>query len=290
MSERRDEPAQDGRQRRTAARQAAGRRLSGNAGVRRSVASARGCYQHATDVELMHRSMGFAALGLVTLVPLLIVMAAANPLPEDVAYPGFGGWIVDAMGISGRSAASVQDLFTAPRQVLSTTSAFSLAILAVFGLTFASSVQTGYAKIWGLTVGAWHRAWRGTIWLAVLSLYLFGMAASRDLPLDSASHSVIRVVVIVIGGWLFFWWSPYFLLGGRVPARFLSPGAIATIVGLVGLRLFSTLVFAPLIVSNAVTYGTVGTLLVVESWFIGAGFVVFGGALLGHELVTGAMD
>ncbi|MGR6998454.1 hypothetical protein ACU686_10775 [Yinghuangia aomiensis] len=74
----------------------------------------RGAATVATDVELMHRSMGFAALGLVTLVPLLGLHGRGEPAgSEDVAYPGFGGWIVDAMGISGRSAASAQDLFTA---------------------------------------------------------------------------------------------------------------------------------------------------------------------------------
>ncbi|CAM5638112.1 Ribonuclease BN OS=Streptomyces fumanus OX=67302 GN=GCM10018772_18560 PE=4 SV=1 [Streptomyces fumanus] len=40
--------------------------------------------------------------------------------------------------------------------------------------------------------------------------------------------------------------------------------------------------FTPLILDNAISYGTVGIVLVVESWLIGAGFVVFGGALVGH--------
>ncbi|UGQ12424.1 ribonuclease BN [Yinghuangia sp. ASG 101] len=260
------------------------RRVFGSRAVRATKETAGRCVRRALELELMHRAMGFAALGLVTLLPLLIVVAAANPLPEHVPYPGFGGWIVDAMGISGRSAESVQDLFTAPRQVLSATSAFSLAVLALFGLSFATGVQTGYEKVWRLSVGPWHKAWRGTVWLAVLAAYLFGMAASSSLPLDDPGRSLARVVVIVVGGWLFFWWSQHFLLAGRVPARFLAPGAIATMGGLVGLRLFSAVVFAPLIVSNAVTYGAVGTLLMVESWLIGAGFVVFGGALVGREL------
>lgn len=278
MAERSDDVDPDG------GRTRVWRRFSGHRAVQATTDTAGRCVRRALELELMHRSMGFAALGLVTLVPLLIVVAAANPLPEHVPYPGFGGWIVDAMGISGRSAESVQELFTAPRQVLSATSAFSLAVLALFGLSFATGVQTGYEKVWGLSVGPWHKAWRGTVWLAVLAAYLFGMAASSSLPLDDPFRTLARVVVIVVGGWLFFWWSQHFLLAGRVPARFLAPGAIATMGGLVGLRLFSAIVFAPLIVSNAVTYGAVGTLLMVESWLIGAGFVIFGGALLGREL------
>ncbi len=64
---------------------------------------------------------------------------------------------------------------------------------------------------------------------------------------------------------------------------------MATSLGLLGLRVFSQLVFSPLIASNAVTYGPFGTLLVVQSWLVGVGFVVYGGALVGrmvHEHLT----
>lgn len=55
-------------------------------------------------------------------------------------------------------------------------------------------------------------------------------------------------------------------------------------IGLLGLRVFSGLVFSPLIASNAVTYGLVGTVLVIQSWLVGVGVVVFGGALVGRLL------
>lgn len=52
--------------------------------------------------------------------------------------------------------------------------------------------------------------------------------------------------------------------------------------GLLGLRIFSRLVFSPLIASNAVTYGPFGTVLVIQSWLVGIGVVVFGCALVGR--------
>lgn len=55
-------------------------------------------------------------------------------------------------------------------------------------------------------------------------------------------------------------------------------------VGLLGLRVFSRLVYSPLIASNAITYGPVGTVLVIQSWLVGVGIVVFGGALVGRLL------
>jgi membrane protein len=91
-----------------------------------------------------------------------------------------------------------------------------------------------------------------------------------------------RILLSMCVGVLFFWWGPHFLLSRQVPWRYLLPGALATMAGLVGLRGFSYLVFTPLLVTNAISYGPVGTVLVVESWLVGVGFVVYGGALLGR--------
>jgi membrane protein len=58
--------------------------------------------------------------------------------------------------------------------------------------------------------------------------------------------------------------------------------AVATLVGLAGLRVFSGLVFEPLIVRNAVSCGALGTVLIVQSWLIGVGWVLYGGQLFGR--------
>jgi membrane protein len=226
--------------------------------------------------------MGFAALCLVTLVPLLIVVAAASPLP--LQRRGFGAWVVDGMGLPAHSAVPVMRLFATRRALATTTSAFSLAALAVFGLTFVSAVQFGYERIWQLGSGPWHHTWRRVTWLAVLTGYLLAEVESGALLDHGVAEAAVRIILAVVFGLLFFWWGPYFLLGGRVSWRALLPGAVLTVVGLAGLRGFSSLVFAPLVVSNAISYGSVGTVLVVESWLIGVGFVIYGGALAGRHI------
>lgn len=237
-------------------------------------------WRQGAEMELMHRSMGFAALGLVTLVPLLIVVAAAVPYQRA----GFAQWIVDGMGLSAQPAATVRRLFAAPGKVLSTTSALSLAALAVFGLSFAASVATGYERIWDLPASPWHAAWRRAVWLAALTGYLFVVAESGSVLDGGALRSALRITLTLACGVLFFWWGQRFLLGNRVPARPALTGALCTMAGLVGLRVFSVLVLSPLTLTNAVTYGPVGTVLMVQSWLIGVGFVIFGGALLGRQL------
>ncbi len=231
-------------------------------------------------IELMHRALGFSALGLVTLIPLLIVVASASG-----GAGGFVSWLRTGLGVSGRSAAAVDMLFSPPARVLDTTTALSLAALAVFGVTFIASVQVGYERIWNLGPAPWHATWRQAIALTVLIGYLLAAANSRQVFAGTPLEPGIRVGVTVVGGWLFFWWLQSFLLCARVPPRALLPGALATVAGLVGLRLFSIWVFAPWITSSAVAYGPIGTVLVVQSWLIGIGFVIHAGALFGWSLV-----
>ncbi|MFF1273604.1 ribonuclease BN [Streptomyces marokkonensis] len=228
------------------------------------------------DLELLHRAMGFATLALVTLAPLLIVIAAADPLGRG----GFAAWLADGMGLSGRSARVLAQIISPPREVIGTTSVWGVLALAAFGIPFGGSVQNGYERTWHLPTGPWHRIWRQTTWLCVLTAYLYQEVLTRD-----AMHGPERITLSLVTGVLFFWWGQHFLLGGQVRWRHLLPGALATVAGLIGLRGFSYFVFTPLIVDNAISYGTVGVVLVVESWLIGVGFVIFGGALFGRWLL-----
>jgi membrane protein len=237
-------------------------------------------HRSGKEFELMGRAMGFAALALLTMFPLLIVVAAAGA----ATHHGLAVWVVYGMGLTGPAARSVVQLFTAPDKVLSTTSFFSLALLAVFGVTFAGSVQAGFERIWGLAAGPWNMMWRQVVWLAVFVGYIYVSASVAVVTRDSPAATASRVAVAVVLGVAFFWWGLRFLLGGRVSYLAAMPGAVATVVLLAGLRVFSALVFEPLIVTNALTYGALGTVLIVQSWLIGVGWVVYGGQLLGRWL------
>jgi membrane protein len=242
--------------------------------------------KQAAHIELLHRSMGFAALGFVTLMPLLVVVAAATPWENR---PGFAQWVVDGMGLDSAGAHSVRSLFAAPGNILSATSVWSLLSLAYFGLTFVASVETGYRKVWDLPAGPWHRDLRRTVWLAVLTAYLFAESQSAAVLGSGPLRAGIRLGLTFILGVVFFAWGQRFLLHGAITARTALPGAVLTMLGLAGLRAFSHFFFAPMVVSNAGLYGPVGTVLTVVTWLVGVGFVVFGGALLGRHIRDGRM-
>ncbi|MFF9915481.1 YhjD/YihY/BrkB family envelope integrity protein [Streptomyces sp. NPDC013457] len=235
-------------------------------------------WNRGREVELMHRAMGFAALSLLTLVPLLIVVAAA----DLASGQGFARWLIQGLGVAEVSQEEVEELFGKPGQALQRTTAFGLAALAAFGVTFGSAVQTGYERIWDIPTARWHTMWRHVVWLAVLVVALL-LFVTAPVPAQSSTATTVLVAVgDVAGTFFFFWWSQRFLLCGRIRWRALAPGAVCTALGLFGLRIFSQFVFSPLIVSNAFTYGPFGTVLVLQSWLVGVGFVVYGAALVGR--------
>ncbi|WP_405445046.1 ribonuclease BN [Streptomyces erythrochromogenes] len=225
------------------------------------------------EAELWQRSLGFAALGFLTLVPLLIVVSAAN----TAGGAGFAQWLGDGLGVSPAARAEIADLFALPGQAWRTTTAFGLALLAVFGLSFTTMLQAGYEKVRDLPPARWWARWRHVLWLAALVSVLY-LSAITSPWRESSGRGFVTVAI----GTLFFWWSQRLLLGGRVAWTGLLPGAVATMLGLLGLRVFSRLVFSPLIASSAVTYGPFGTVLVIQTWLVGVGVVVFGGALVGR--------
>jgi membrane protein len=230
------------------------------------------------EFELMERAMGFAALAMLTVFPLLIVVAAAGA----ATHHGAAVWVVYGMGLNGSSARAVTQLFSAPAKVLSTTSVFSLVLAAVFGVMFAGSVQGGFERVWGLPAGPWHKIWRQAVWLVVFIAYIYAAATVGVATSHTPVETVGRVLVAIVLGLVFFWWGLRFLLRGRVSYLAAMPGAVATLAFLAGLRVFSTLVFEPLVVTNAVSYGALGTVLIVQSWLIGVGWVVYGGQLFGR--------
>lgn len=230
-------------------------------------------WRRSSDLELGPRSLSFAALGFLTLVPLLIIVSSADPERGR----GFAQWLGEGLGVSAASREQVELLFTRPGQALRTTTVFGIVVLAAFGLTFGAAVQAGYEKIWNLPPARWWAGWRHVVWLGVLTGYLF-VSATTTLRRVSPAGAFAATLSAV----LFVWWSQRLLLGGRVRWGALLPGAVATMMGLLVLRVFSRLVFSPLIASNAVTYGAIGTVLILQSWLVGVGLCVFGGALVGR--------
>ena len=73
----------------------------------------------------------------------------------------------------------------------------------------------------------------------------------------------------------------HFLLAGRVAWRTLLPSAIITGVFYGGLDVFSRFYFSSTIISDSKTYGTIGAIFSIMTWFIAIGAVIILGAVAG---------
>ena len=172
--------------------------------------------------------------------------------------------------------------WTAAPATLNAATATSL-IFLVFGiLAVASSLQQIYEKIFGQDH---HRGLRDLSRLLTWIAVLCAMVVAESLAERPVS-------AVTGGGWLaplvtigiitpFFWWTMHFLLAGRVPWRTLLPSALVTGVLYGGLGLFSKFYFSDTIISDSKTYGTIGAIFSIMTWFIAIGAVIILGAVAG---------
>ena len=88
-------------------------------------------------------------------------------------------------------------------------------------------------------------------------------------------------VVELVGFALFFWWSIHSLLGGRRAWRRTWPAAITSAFFWIGLGVFAGFYFSSTLVFDSMTYGTIGVVFTLVTWFITIGAVVTLGADVG---------
>jgi membrane protein len=234
------------------------------------------------DIVIIDKAMLMAALSFVSFVPMLIVLAAIFPVAQ---IHDFTGTLHAAMGLDAAATGAVRSLFAPAGRVAGTTTVASLTIVIVSAYAFVANLQQTYELIWrkprARRVQSFVRRW---VWLGAflgfgLVLALLNAALGND-----AGHQVLANLVGFLLTACFFTYSTHLLLRGRVRWVELVPGGVATAIGLVGLRVFSMLVFSPMVVSQADSYGPIGVVFVLMSWLIGACVVLVGGTIVGFAI------
>jgi len=226
-------------------------------------------------LDFADQAILFGAGLLVSLLPLVILLSAfaSHRINEDISL---------RLGLDRQAAGIMNHLFTAAPATLNTATATSLVFLVFGMLAVASSLQQIYEKVFGQDHhGGWRDLWRLLTWIVVLG----GAVVARTLAEGPVS-------TVPGGGWLaplvtvaitppVFWWTMHFLLAGRVRWRALLPSAIVTGVFYGGLDVFSRFYFSSTIISDSKTYGTIGAIFSIMTWFIAIGAVIILGAVAG---------
>jgi membrane protein len=211
---------------------------------------------------------------LVSLLPFLILLAAfaSDRIDDDIAV---------RLGLDRRASGIVTHLLTSAPASLNVATVTSLLFVAAGTLAVASSLQQIYEKVFHQDHLGVRGQYRLLIWVVVLCVVVvFESLVGRPVRDTSGGTGLVELVTFAI--WApFFWWTMHFLLAGRVPWRRLLPSAILTGAFYVGLGVFSKFYFSSTIISDSRTYGTIGAVFSILTWFVAIGAVIILGAVGG---------
>jgi membrane protein len=232
------------------------------------------------DLDFVNWITIFGAALLWSAVPLLILLSslADERIDDDLSRH---------IGLNREGAQIVHTLFRG-------TPAHGLEpILSGFVFSFAgvvaavSSLQVVYERVFGLERRGWRNLPRWIAWAAVLFALLIVDGAVNG-PVRGAGGPAALDAVGVVAATLFFWWTLHFLLAGRAPWRALVRPAVTSGLLWFALTLFSSLYFSPILISDSHTYGTIGVVFTLLTWFFLIGGAIVLGAVLGAVWQTRA--
>jgi membrane protein len=159
--------------------------------------------------------------------------------------------------------------------------------LFFFGLGFGRVLQLAHARSWSIDLRKSTLADQGryaeVLGAMVVGVFLFVLQA-KEL---AGSPSWVGWLLDV--GWLallvaFFVWAPRLLLHHRIAVRDLVPGAVFTVLGLVALRVISSLLLTHWLNWYSATYGAFGIVIALFFWIILEGTILVLAAALSPSL------
>jgi membrane protein len=249
----------------------------------RVVAAARGRYEGSLAqglaaqlkaIDFSDQVILFGAGMLVSLLSFLILLSAfaSNRVDDDIAL---------RLGLDRRASGIVTHLFRSSPASLNVATATSLVFVTAGTIAVAGSLQQIYEKVFHQEHRGLKGLYRLLIWVAALCLaVVVESVAGRPVRNAFGGSGLVDVLTFMVMT-PFFWWSMHFLLAGRVPWPRLLPSAIATGLFFTGLGVFSKFYFSSTIISDSRTYGTIGAVFGIMTWFVAIGAVIILGAVVG---------
>ena len=206
-------------------------------------------------------------------VPLIILLSsfANERIDDDISRH---------IGLSHEGARIVHSLFrgSPSHQLEPILTGFLFSCAGV--IATVSSLQHVYERIFGLAHRGWRDLPRWILWTALVITAL-AIEATINQGVRHATGPLLPDLMTLVVSTLFFWWTMHFLLAGRTSWHRLARPAISTGALWFGFGLFSSLYFSPLIVSDSRTYGAIGVVFTLLTWFFLMGAVLVLGAVLG---------
>jgi membrane protein len=231
------------------------------------------------EIGGVERATVLGAQAFTALIPYLVVASAVVPRSEN---ENFAETLIDRFDLEGRPADGVRALFASAGEVESGITLIGIGVLLITVVSFARALQNTYERSYGLVPSGVSGLPRSLYWLALLAIWLSLTSIREEMqdwlgPVFAASVSL---------GFAFLLWllTPAMLLGRRVAARVLVPGAIVSGV-LMTLLVYASAVYMPILIEAAARrYGLIGIAFSLQGWLLTLSLVIVAGAVVGGVL------
>ena len=226
-------------------------------------------------VEFGDRIILFGAALLLSVLPLIILLGAlaSQRVDDDIArHLGLGRQGTGIMeGLFRTSSVSSNlGVFVSLLLSLAGTIAVTRSVQMIYEGTFEQEHARGVGNLL-----------RCFVWVAVLAgLLILDGEISGPLRNEPAGSLVLGLVDLVLLT-LFFWWSTHFLLAGKESWARVGPSAVATAIFWMVLGVFASFYLSSTLVSDSRSYGKIGVVFTLATWFIAIGAVITLGAVAG---------
>jgi membrane protein len=220
--------------------------------------------------NFIDRSLALGAQAFGAVIPLLIIVEAAQPGQQSLADE-----LIERFQLSGAAAQSLHAAFATPTDE-ATTTALSGLVLVVSALSFTRRMQRMYEESWSLPTRGFRGTGWGLVWLAFLAVY-----ASLHPTFDDLFDGLVSTILSLAGAFAFGLVTPWLLLGRRKRWQALIPQAALTAFGLTALGVWTAIYMPRAIGSSAASYGAIGVAFALLTWLWGLGIVLVCAAVYG---------
>jgi membrane protein len=239
------------------------------------------CLRRFAAIDGRNRALVLGGQAFTTLIPLLIVVAAAASRQSPTAL---ADRVATRFHVTGSSAQAIRTLFERPPGA---TGAITIAgvIVTLFSvLSLIRSMQRTYEAAWQLPAlgvrGTIHGMTATGLFVASLLVLSLLVGLLRQAPAGSVLAFVLRVVANT-AVWLLL---QRLLLSRRISIRRLLPGSIVIGAGSAIVTLYSALWMPRVIERDAVQYGIIGITFALLTWLIVVCFSLVAAAVIGAEI------
>ena len=233
-------------------------------------------------LEVFDRAMTLAAQAFISILPLVIAVAA---LRRGDAEP-IGRGLSTYLGLNDSAANTLETAVPSSSDVFSALGWFGTLLLVVSATAFSRALERFYARVWSKRKLGFRAAWRLFAVIAAIILGLVVVQLTRSvlraegtyLVLRSIAEFVLWTVVWLLVGWI--------VLNRTVSFRMLLPGAILCGIGLAIAGGVGRIYLPIALSSSAEQFGALGITIAYVGWLFVLMSVVVVAVTIGRVLAV----